>query len=501
MTQPPIVESLSTSSLGEAGGRIPRQRGGTATHPIPALGRPAWRPGLAAFPLFFAVYLAVSWWAWAGDANIGVTGWMVTVAWTVPVVNTLLGLSGALVASARLRHSRGGPPAATPTVRDLLVVAVPTIGRPDTFPALVRVVRSFCRYLPENFARLRVDIIIEEDCAEANRIAGLAATSHLIRVITVPRGYRTPGGTRFKARASHYAHELRLAEGEAGDDVWVLHMDDDTGVGPDTPAALARFIDAQRLAGKDARHLAQGVLSYPREHSTNRLLWLADALRPGIDLALYAATTGRGMPRAGLHGELLLVRASVEAEIGWDFGPHAIVEDSEFGLRFCGRYPRGSDWFPGLCYGASPATLMDFVRQRERWAWGLLRLAATRSIPLRNRLLLMYNIGLWTVGPVIQVIFLLMLAVRAGGVSVSPVTAALLPVCALNTAYAFWLYWEGMKINVWASARPRRRWWEAPSLVLLVPLFTLFEAAGAIRGLGRFLRNGAATFTVIAKPR
>jgi beta-1,4-mannosyltransferase len=497
MTQPRIVESLSTTAPGEVGGRIPQQRGGTAAHPVPAVRRPVWRPGFAAFPLAFLAYLAVSWWAWAGGSNVGVTGWIVAVAWALPVGNTLIGLSGALVATTRLRPSRSAPP----TVPDLLVVAVPTIGRPDTFPALVRVVQSFCRYLPENFTRLRVDLIIEEGCAEANRIAGLAATSDLIRVITVPRGYRTPGGTRFKARANHYAHELRLAEGEARDDVWVLHMDDDTGVGPDTPTALARFIDAQRLAGTDARHLAQGVLSYPREHSTNRLIWLADAVRPGCDIAMFAATTGRGMPRAGLHGELLLVRASVEAEIGWDFGPHAIVEDSEFALRFCGRHPRGSDWFPGLCYGASPATLMDFVRQRERWAWGLLRLAVTRSIPLRNRLLLMYNVGLWTVGPVVQLIFFLMLAIGAGDVSMSPVTAALLPVCALNTAYAFWLYWEGMKINVWASARPRRRWWEAPSLVLLIPVFTLFEAAGAIRGLVRFLRNGAATFTVIAKPR
>ena len=51
-------------------------------------------------------------------------------------------------------------------------------------------------------------------------------------------------------------------------------------------------------------------------HMTRRLLWLADAVRPASDVSVFAISTGRGTPRAGLHGELLLVRASVEATIG-----------------------------------------------------------------------------------------------------------------------------------------------------------------------------------------
>ena len=63
----------------------------------------------------------------------------------------------------------------------------------------------------------------------------------------MPRRYRTPNGTNFKARANHYAHVLRTGQREDSDDIWVLHMDDDTGVGPDTAIAMARFIDGSNL--------------------------------------------------------------------------------------------------------------------------------------------------------------------------------------------------------------------------------------------------------------
>ena len=54
-----------------------------------------------------------------------------------------------------------------------------------------------------------------------------------------------------------------------------------------------------------------------------------------------------------------VVRASVEAAIGWDFGPAAIVEDAQFALEFAARYPGRTGWFPARCYGVSPATLRN----------------------------------------------------------------------------------------------------------------------------------------------
>ena len=61
---------------------------------------------------------------------------------------------------------------------------------------------------------------------------------------------------------------------------------------------MARFIEEQCQAGADAKHLAQGILCYPREYSVNRLTWLADAVRPADDIARFAAMTGSGTAQA-----------------------------------------------------------------------------------------------------------------------------------------------------------------------------------------------------------
>jgi beta-1,4-mannosyltransferase len=453
-------------------------------------------PGFISFALVYMAFLAFGWWAWERRSGVSALDWYISVVWTLPVVTSSMGLVGGL-RTARLQRHRSQPPV-PPTVQDMLVVVVPTIGRRDTYPALERVVRSFCRELPSYFPRLRIDLLIEEVCQARNEIFGLADPS--IRVITIPRDYRTPNGTRFKARANHYAHALRLAEGEARDDVWVLHMDDDTGVGSDTARELASFISAQRSAGKRALHLAQGVLCFPREYAKNRLTWLADAVRPGCDIGLFAATTGRGSPRAGLHGELLLVRASVEATIGWDFGARTIVEDAQFALCFCDRYAGRSGWIPGCSYGASPATVSDFVRQRERWVWGLLELAIERKVPLRRRLFLIHNVAVWLCAAIAQPALILLVGVIVGDVHANPASPVLIPLWALNIAFCAWLYWEGLKLNIRSSARPGPLWWDRLCLVALAPLFSVWEVAGISCGLARFLLRGETRFTVIRKP-
>lgn len=457
------------------------------------------RPGLACLPIAFVISLTGSAIAWGEHHAPGPVGWVTTILWTLPFTTTLIGIYGALRTSRRLHTARRLGPVRT--VRDQkLIVIIPTIGRFDTLPALERVVRS-CAHVAAFFPDRGIDIVIEERCEAAGRIKELAASVPTTRVITVPGSYRTANGTRFKARANHFAHELRIAEGDARDDVWVLHLDDDTALGLDTAEELARFVQAQADRGDDALHLTQGVLTYPREHGASRMLWLADAVRPACDVSVFAATTGRGTPRAGLHGELLLVRASIEAGIGWDFGPRTMVEDAQFALEFCRRHPGRSDWFAGRCFGATPVTVADFVTQRERWAWGLLELAGNRTIPLRNRLLLIHNMVVWACGPLQHVAVLLVAGALLGDADTLPAAAAILPVWALNIAFQVWCYWVGLTLNCAASADQRRPLWERLAVVLGMPLFSLFEAAGVLRGFVRFVRHGETAFTVIAKPR
>jgi len=447
----------------------------------------------------FTTYLLLGWVTTRLPHQANALSWYASVMWTAPILTAGLGVTGAVLAGRRT--GRTAQPRGTPRAGDdRLVVVVPTIGRDDTCTALARVLESFVRHLPSRFSAVRVDVVIEEGCEAEAVIQRMSETDPVIRVLVVPRTYCTTHGSRFKARANHYAHELRLAEGEATDDTWVLHMDDDTAVGPDTADDLARFVAEQRAAGDAARHLAQGVLCYPRELAAHRLVWLADAVRPACDLSIFAATTGLGYPRMGLHGELLLVRASVEATIGWDFGPAAIVEDAQFGLVFCGRYPGRSGWFAGRSYGASPTTVTDFLRQRERWAWGLLALVADRALPLRQRLLLLQAVAVWVCGPLQHPAVVLGLGVLLGGEGVSAVVPALLPIWSLNMAFFVWLYWEGLKVNAAASRRTGRQWWEPAALLVLLPVFSMLECVGVARGALRFLRREQAAFTVISKP-
>jgi hypothetical protein len=263
---------------------------------------------------------------------------------------------------------------------------------------------------------------------------------------------------------------------------------------------MARFIEEQRQAGHHARHMAQGILTYPREYAVNRLTWLADAARPAEDAARFSAWTGSGTPRAGLHGELLLVRASIEATIGWDFGPQSIVEDAQFALIFSARYQGRSAWFGGRSYGASPATLGDFLHQRERWCWGLAALVFNRSLQLRNRLLLGYSVLSWVFGPIQNVAVVLLAAALVGDSRTSPVTMYVVPLWALNMAYVIWMYWEGLRLNAGVSGGGRRKWWEPCAVVLLIPVFGLMEGFGGMRGFAKFIRRAENKFVVIAKP-
>jgi cellulose synthase/poly-beta-1,6-N-acetylglucosamine synthase-like glycosyltransferase len=278
-------------------------------------------------------------------------------------------------------------------------------------------------------------------------------------------------------------------------------MDDDTGVNVHTATEIARFIEVQRSALRgEEKHLAQGILAYPRDFSRSRLSWYADAVRPGCDISFFAFTTGRGQPRIGLHGELLLVRASVEAQIGWDFGPRTIVEDAEFAMRFCDAHPGRSAWLTAFSYGASPATVSDFVKQRERWVWGMLTLLTRRSIPLRRRIILAPTVAMWAAAPFVNPVFLLVVGLLLGDADTRPTSVLIGVVWAVNSGFYLWLYWEGFKINQQWSERRSRYWRERIVVIVGTPVFAIIECCGVLSGLARFVTKSKIRFTVIRKP-
>ena len=116
-----------------------------------------------------------------------------------------------------------------------------------------------------NFAEWRVDVVAEESSEAREELEELR--SEHVRIHYVPADYETPGGTAAKARANCWLNALREQEGESRNDVWVLHMDDDTAIGLDTGEQVARFISGRGRADfdTDANPLHHGLTVVSRE--------------------------------------------------------------------------------------------------------------------------------------------------------------------------------------------------------------------------------------------
>ena len=414
-----------------------------------------------------------------------VVGLYASIVWTLPLGITCMGAFGAVLTARDVRRYSTLPP--PKPVAELVVVQIPTIGRLDVLPALSRVVASFEQYMPNFIPNWRLDIVAEESCATKRELEAL--TSPNVRVLYVPSRYRTRNGAERKARANHWINMMRQRVGEATPDVWVLHMDDDTGIGPDTPAAIARVINQNPSERGDRADLAQGVLTYPRGYALRLWPWIADAIRPGSDLSLFRLSTGGGRPFIGAHGELLLVRASTEARIGWDFGRHlSITEDANFALLYARLPDCRSTWFPARCYGSSPESMRDLVTQRRRWSRGLMHVVANRKLPRRSRALLGYALTAWLLGPFQHFAFVLGMGAIIGHPNTAPLVRDLSFLWSWNMAVVIWMYVEGMRWNVRASGLQRVpvRYWLG---LLAVPVFTLVEGWAGFRGFIDFVRD------------
>jgi egghead protein (zeste-white 4 protein) len=466
--------------------KTPIERGGGATL---AAFRPA--PVVAPHPLLLLLLVEVVmafqlrlYYPQAGAGGV-LVGLYASVVWTLPLGITCMAAYGALLAARDVRRHAALP---SPTqVGELVIVQIPTIARPDVLPALSRVIASFEEYMPAYFRHWRVDVVAEESCDTKRELEAMASPN--VRVVYVPSRYRTRWRTERKARANQWMNELRTRVGEARADVWVLHMDDDTGIGPDTSPAIARVINENPAQQPNRVDLAQGVLTYPRGFALRIWPWIADAIRPGSDLSLFRLSTGRGRPFIGAHGELLLVRASTEARIGWDFGRHlSITEDANFALLFACLPGSRSTWFPARSYGSSPESLRDLVTQRRRWSRGLMHVVLNRKIPWRCRCLLGYALTAWLLGPFQHFAFVLGIGALVGHANSSPLVRDLAFLWSWNMGVVLWMYVEGMRWNVRASGLQKVpvRYWLG---LLAVPVFTLVEGWAGFRGVIEFARD------------
>jgi egghead protein (zeste-white 4 protein) len=447
------------------------ERPSTITGMRPPL--PLRQPGYVVLLVTFPLILFLAWYLCRPGSTA--LEWYISVAWSLPIFVSTVGIWG-LVRSRR--HIRAAQAAPLPDcINDRLTITIPTRGTYSVLPALRRVVQSAQDTFPEFFSDMHIEVVTEVDAQASAQIRSMIGPG--IAVLTVPASYQTPNHAIRKARAAQFALDARTAVGRSGQDAWVLHLDDDTAVGRDTAIEVARFIIANRSA-HDGLHLGQGVLTYPRQLAVSRFTNLADSLRTADDFMRFAAITGSGTPRVGLHGELLVVRASVEQAVGWDY-PNEITEESRFALRFAGQYPGRSGWFAARCYGASPESARALVQQRRRWSNGLVGLVTSRSIPLRLRLFMLYCMATWVLGP-LQSMFLIAGLGLALHSRLSPVAMPVIALWAANLAYVVAQYHIGLRANAHASGRTRPSLADRFLVTVLIPVFALCEGAGGLTG-------------------
>lgn len=378
-----------------------------------------------------------------------------------------------------------------------LIYQIPTIGRWDVWGGLCRVMDSCLAAQRLSQVPVTIWVVTEEGAPILPALRDLYVPRG-IEVIVVPRSYIPARGSRFKARANQYANECRAHRGWNHPEVWTFHLDDDTSIPLTTHEALESFITRAR----QPYTLAQGLLTFPRDHSSHRISWLADAIRPADDITRFFLFTGLlHRPWVGLHGENLLIRADREDAVGWDYGPTVIAEDAYFGLAFAQQFPREATFLPAITTGSSPASLDALWAQRSRWVEGLWRLILDPSVSWRTKGILASYVGYWMTALLQNAIPLLALAYGFGWDNTSPVARWV--AVGWGAIYGFWVaaYWIGYRINVMVSeARPtiRHQMVDMAALVVALPLLSLLEIWGTLRGLRR-LRHKVVQFTVIAK--
>ncbi|GAA3293616.1 hypothetical protein GCM10020218_070860 [Dactylosporangium vinaceum] len=117
--------------------------------------------------------------------------------------------------------------------------------------------------------------------------------------------------------------------------MWVLHMDDDTGVGADTALAMARFIEEQRAVGSAASIVGPGHPDVSAGvRAQTRLTWLADSARPAEDVGALLRLDRQRHTARGRARRTPARAASIEAGIAGTSAAQLLVEDAHSPLVF-----------------------------------------------------------------------------------------------------------------------------------------------------------------------
>lgn len=272
--------------------------------------------------------------------------------------------------------------------QDRIIFQLTTIGRaPMTVYNSIRSVHYWARRVGINYESW---IITEENADLLGTEYAEKIMAEGTRIVVVPSTYETPNDTRSKARALHYACELRRKEIGLNDGVWIYHQDDETSVGEDTIMGICDLISAGKY------NIGSGIIIYPLNFE-NTPDHVQEFMRSYDDFRAMGSLLTRRNPLIGFHGSHFVVRQSVEDSVGNDFGTKkAIAEDYLLENAIREKYGGGYGVIRGFAYEQSAGSIRAKLTQRRRWFIGALGLYPMKGkIPLYKKFLVLYTQMAW----------------------------------------------------------------------------------------------------------
>jgi len=206
------------------------------------------------------------------------------------------------------------------------------------------------------------------------------------QIVNVPRSFKTPHGSCFKARSLCYAASTRAERIGSLESAWVLHCDEDTVITDTSIAGIAEFLRHPRSS-----HICgAGEIKYNAQiFGLQNIFSIIDCHRTGEDLGRFRLQfLSKQAAITGVHGSFFVVPAKLESDIQFDFGPRgSITEDIYFAFRLR-ELAVPYRWIHGHVREQSPQDLRNFLNQRSRWIHGLLNVCGDTRFSLLNRLVL-----------------------------------------------------------------------------------------------------------------
>lgn len=292
------------------------------------------------------------------------------------------------------------------------------------FPYIIEVVTDTDRYIPE-------------------RATDIVHTN-------VPLDYNTPNGTKFKARALHYACVMSPVP----DDAWIVHLDEETRPTSSGVKGIAQFIqEAAELDNDDSDGVSDDVHYHHQQHTTINLgdfhnntssephkrthtvtttannnnvakkrrpkligqgcmlyhrswkrfpfLTLADMRRTGDDYGQFYLQARLGVANVGLHGAFIVMRSRDEKSLGFDIGPDGSITEDAWWVFLAMQNGFRLRWVHGFLEEQATESIADFVKQRRRWMYGLQKVMWLNPCYVRYRLVFVAFMAVWLLAPVL----------------------------------------------------------------------------------------------------